>query len=197
VDFGAAQERELAGACARGDERAWLELLRRYDPKVRHVLWHAGAREEVDDLSQEVWARLLARDGAVLRSFRAEHPGALRVFLARIAKSVAIDHRRSRRLRPPGAGGEQPAELADEGPSPEAQAREGQGRRRLAAAIEKAASEAENPGRDRDILRLHYEEGMSPAEIAAMGIGLEARGVEAVLRRARQRIDELLREEES
>ena len=189
-------ERELADACARGDEGAWLEMLRRYDRGVLHVLWQAGAREDVDDLRQEVWIRLLARKGAVLRSFRAEHAGALRVFLARVARSVAIDHGRSRRVRPPGTGGSEPADLADARPGPEAQVRTEEERHRFAAALEQAILESENPARDRDILRLHFEDGQTPTEIAQMGLGLSVRGVEALLRRAKGRIDELLAEEE-
>ena len=190
-------ERELAGACARGDEGAWLELIRRYDPSVLHVLWQAGAREEIDDLRQEVWVRLLARDGAALRGFRADHPGALRVFLARVARSVAIDHGRSRRLRPPGSGGEEPGELAADGPGPEALVGRSRERARLSAALERAAAEGETPARDRDVLRLHFEEGHLPGEIAAMGLGLSARGVEALLRRAKDRVEQILREDES
>lgn len=196
VDLGATQERELAGACARGDEDAWLELVRRYDRSVVHALWQAGAREDAQDLQQEVWARLLARDGLVLRSFRADHPGALRVFLAQVAKSVAIDHGRYRRVRPPAAGGEEPGELAEVAPGADVQLSEERDRRRLHAALEQATLEGENPARDRDILRLHLEEDQAPSEIAAMGLGLSARGVEALLRRLKQRLAELLREEE-
>ena len=190
------QERELATACARGDEAAWLELIRRHDRSVLHVLWQAGAREDLDDLKQEVWARLLARDGSALRSFRADHAGALRLFLARVARSVAIDHGRSRRVRPPHAGGEEPGELAHAGPGPEALARGAEERRRLLAAVEKAAADSDHPARDRDILRLHFEEDRTPSEISEMGLGLSARGVEAVLRRAKARIDALLGEDD-
>jgi RNA polymerase sigma factor (sigma-70 family) len=196
VDLLESQERQLAGACARGDEVAWLELIRRYDRSVLRVLWQSGAREDADDLLQEVWVRLLARDGIALRSFRAGRSGALRVFLAKVAKSVAIDHGRSRRLRPPAAGGEEPGELAHAGPGPEAVVSAEREKHRLAAAILQAALEGENPARDRDILRLHFEEGHLPLEIASMGLGLAARGVEALLRRAKARIEEILKEEE-
>jgi len=178
-------DRELAAACAAGDEGAWLELIRRHDRKVLHVLWQAGARspDEIDDLRQEVWVRLLSRDGAALRGFRADHPGALRVFLGRVARSVAIDHGRSRR-----PVSEVPLDLPDPAAGPDSTAR----LRRLVAALEQAASESEHPARDRDILRLHFEEGHTPTEIAEMGLGLSVRGVEAVLRRARERLKQLL-----
>jgi RNA polymerase sigma-70 factor (ECF subfamily) len=174
-------DRQLAAACASGDEGAWLELIRRHDRKVLHVLWQMGVREELDDLRQEVWVRLLS----AMRGFRADHPGALRVFLGTVARSVAIDHGRA--LRP---SGEMPV-LVDPAPGPDA----GVDRPRLLAALEKAAAETENPARDRDILRLHFEEGHTPGEIADMGLGLNVRGVESVLRRARERLKALLVQE--
>jgi RNA polymerase sigma factor (sigma-70 family) len=184
-------ERTLADRCLRGEERAWLELLHRYDRKVLHVLWQSGVREELDDLRQEVWSRLLVRDGAALRDFRAQHAGALGVFLAQVARRVAIDHDRARRVRPPPSGGTEPDDLEHASASPEMLARDAEARRRLVSALDAAAGSA----RDRDILRLHFEEGLSVAEIAAMGLGLELRGVEAVLRRAREKILAMLREE--
>jgi RNA polymerase sigma factor (sigma-70 family) len=197
VDSGAAQERELAAACARGEKSAWLELIRRYEQSVSHVLYQAGAREDLRDLRQEVWVRLLARESAALRSFRALHPGALRIFLARVARSVAIDHGRYLRSRPPGAGGEAPQQIPDARRGADLELAAARDRQRLSRALDRAAAEGENPARDRDILRLHFEEGHTPGEIAEMGLGLAARGVEALLRRARARIEQLLKEEES
>ncbi|MGZ6144001.1 MAG: RNA polymerase sigma factor [Myxococcales bacterium] len=179
-------DRELVSACADGDQGAWLELIRRHDRKVLHVLWQSGAREDLEDLRQEVWTRLLARRAAALRVFRGEHPGALRFFLGQVARSVAIDHGRARR---PTA--ELSEESVDPAPSPESILRA----RRLVGALDRAAAESENPARDRDLLRLHFEEGYTPSEIAEMGLGLSVRGVEAVLRRARERLAELLKDE--
>jgi len=181
-------ERELVAACARGEKAAWALLLRDHGRPVMRALYRLGARGELDDLRQEVWARLLARDGAALRRFRGERAGSLAVFLGRVARSVALDH--LRRVKPEV---EVPDALAHDGPDPEMAFGDAQQKNRLLAALESAAREAENPGRDRDILRLHFEDGHSPAEIAAMGIGLSARGVEAVLRRAKARIEELLK----
>jgi DNA-directed RNA polymerase specialized sigma24 family protein len=66
----------------------------------------------------------------------------------------------------------------------------------VVAALDKAAAESTNPARDRDVLRLRFEEGHTPTEIAQMGLGLNVRGVEALLRRAKERMAALLREEE-
>jgi RNA polymerase sigma factor (sigma-70 family) len=181
-------ERALADRCLRGEERAWLELVRTYDRKVLRVLFRSGAREELDDLRQEVWARLLARDAAALRDFRAGHAGALGLCLAQIARRVAIDHHRARRARPPASGG---ADLAHDGVSAESLFHDAESRRRLLGALDAVAGSA----RDRDILRLHFEEGLSAAEIAQLGLDLEARGVEAVIRRAREKILAMLRDD--
>src|SRR5260370_27896367 len=118
VDLRASQERQLAGDCARGDEAAWLELISRYDQTVLRALWQSGAREDADDLLQEVWVRLLARGGVALRSFRAPRSGPLRGFLARVARSGAFDHGRSRRRAPPPPGGGGPGVAAPARPRP-------------------------------------------------------------------------------
>ena len=65
-------ERALADRCLRGEKKAWLELLRLYDRKVLRVLFRSGVREELDDLRQEVWARLLAREHVLV----VQHDGA-------------------------------------------------------------------------------------------------------------------------
>jgi RNA polymerase sigma factor (sigma-70 family) len=192
---GAFSERDLAAACARGERRAWAELLRRYDGKVRSALRRAGAPEDAEDLRQDVWARLLANDRAALRRFRADRSGSLQVFIGQVARRVAIDHGRARRLRPQGCGGPEPAALASSTPSPFEQLRSAARARRLSAALDAVAGAAGHPGRDRDILRLHFEEGYLPAEIAGMDLGLSARGIESLLRRARQKLAELLSEE--
>lgn len=189
-------EGDLAAACARGERRAWAELLRRYDGKVRSALRRAGAPEDADDLRQDVWTRLLANDRAALRRFRAERTGSLRVFIGQVARRVAIDHGRARRLRPPGCGGQEPAALPSSAPSPFEQLRSAARARRLSAALDKVATASDHPARDRDILRLHFEEGYLPAEIAGMAPGISTRGIESLLRRARQKLAALLCEDE-
>lgn len=189
------RESELAAGCARGERRAWAELLRRYDGKVRSALRGAGAPEDADDLRQDVWARLLANDRAALRRFRAERSGSLRVFIGQVARRLAIDHGRARRLRPP-ACGEEPSDLASSSPGPLELLRHAARSRRLAIALDTVARAAGHPARDRDILRLHFEEGWLPAEIAGMGLGVSTRGVESLLRRARRKLTALLSEDE-
>ena len=181
-------DRELVESCLRGERDAWRRMVREHDWKISKVLWRMGARRELDDLRQEVWARLLARDAAALRRFRGEHEGSLRVFLGTVARTTALDHFRGQ--RPP------PFPLEDAAaPSPEDALVDEQRRALVSRALEAAVAEAEHPARDRDIARLHFLDGLSAAEIAATGLGLSARGVEAVLRRIRARLQQILRDE--
>jgi RNA polymerase sigma factor (sigma-70 family) len=183
-------ERALIAACAEGDAEAWEALRGRYHRTLHGALRDAGAREDIDDLEQEVWARLLAHDRAALRGFRG---GSLRAFLTQVARSVAIDHGRARRVRP---AEEELRGLASSGPDAEHRLAESQERGRVSAALDEVALASDNPARDRDLLRLHFEEELSASEIAELGLGLSARGVEAVLRRTAARLRELLRDEE-
>jgi RNA polymerase sigma factor (sigma-70 family) len=169
--------------------------LRRYDGKVRSALRRASAPEDAEDLRQDVWARLLANDRAALRRFRAERAGSLRVFIGQVARRVAIDHGRARRLRPQGCVGAEPAALPSSAPSPFEHLRSQAQARRLSAALDALAAAAGHPARDRDILRLHFEEGWLPTEIASMDLGISVRGVESLLRRARQKLTRLLTED--
>lgn len=196
MDLALLPERDLALACGRGELPAWHELLRRYGHRIAAAFHQAGARDDHDDLRQELCTRLLARDAAALRDFRAERPGALPLLLHKVARSVAIDHLRFHGARPLLDGGEEAAlELPHDGPSPEQHVREQQQQQRLRRAVAQAAGEAEHPARDLDILRLHFLELYMPTEIAEMGLGLGVRGVESVLRRARARLRELLQDE--
>ena len=185
-------DRELADKCARGERPAWVELIRRYDRKVLKVLWDFGGKGELEDLRQEVWARLLAHDARALRGLRAERHGSLGLFLAMTAKSVVLDHLRARKSRPVLEDDPASLRVPDGAATPEENAQEARGKERLVKALETVASESEHPGRDRDILRLHFQEGYSATEIAEMGIGLPAKGVESVLRRSREKLERLL-----
>src|SRR5260370_13836790 len=102
-------DRNLAARCARGEAPAWRELVARHDRRILLVLGRAlgrGGEAELLDLRQEVYARLLARDGTALRTLRAERPGALATFLARVALRVALDHARARGPRLHASAGE-------------------------------------------------------------------------------------------
>jgi RNA polymerase sigma factor (sigma-70 family) len=174
----------LIDACCAGDATAWRTLRTRYHPLLQAALRKSGAHEDLDDLEQEVWARLLGRDRAALRGFRG---GSLGAFLAQVARSVCIDHhRRARALT------ELNPAMACERPSAEYRLSREEERKQLAAALAQVAMTA----RDRDVVRLHFEDELPYAEIAALGVGLSERGIESLLRRLRKRLRDLVAAEE-
>jgi RNA polymerase sigma factor (sigma-70 family) len=185
-------DRDLAARCASGDGGAWSELVARHDRRIALVLLRTVGRQgeaDLPDLRQEVYARLLARDGAALRTLRAERPGALSSFLAQVALRVALDHARARRARPLATVAEDEVlELPAPAGSPEEQASDREARARLSEALQSVCDGA-NASRDLMVLRAHFDDGLSPAAIARMGCGLSPKGVETLLRRARTRIE--------
>ena len=188
-------DRALARRCADGEEAAWTALVQTYDRRVLLVLLRAlgpGLRHDLPDLRQEVWARLLANRGAALRGLRAERPGALGAFVAQVALRVAIDFGRSRGTRAESEVSEDSAlELAGSGEAPDEAAARRQRSVRLQEALLRAA-EGQNARRDLLVLRAHFHDGLNPKEIAAMNVGLNTKGVETLLYRARAKIEQAL-----
>lgn len=90
----AGDDLELVGAFRKGDERAFEELVRRYQRQVANVIYLTlGSRTEVDDLTQEVFLR-------VYRSLsRVEVKTSLFSWIYRIAVNIAIDELRRRKIK--------------------------------------------------------------------------------------------------
>lgn len=191
----AGDERALAQRCAAGDAAAWRALLLAHDRRVLTILLRAlgsGHAADLPDLRQEVWARLLADGGAALRGVRAERPGALAAFIGQVALRVALDFGRSRGQRARSEAPEEEAwKVAEARPSPAETAWAGQRRALFEAALREAA-QGPREARDLLVLRAYYFDGLTPAEIAALGIGLSPKGVETVLQRARGKVEQAL-----
>jgi len=191
----AGDERALALACAAGDPAAWSALVRAHDRRVLLVLSRtlgAAFAADLPDLRQEVWARLLAGNGAALRTVRAERPGALAAFLGQVALRVALDFGRARGVRARSEAPEQEAwQVAEARLAPDESAWAGQRRALFEAALREAA-QGPRAARDLLVLRAYYSDGLTPGEIAALGVGLSPKGVETVVQRARQRVEQAL-----
>src|SRR5436305_12781040 len=87
----------------RGDERAWRDLIERYQKPVHALIWRlmAGrARHRVEDLVQETFVRVLR----ALPRFDPNGPATLQTWMLTIATRLALNEMR----RP------EPAELAVE-----------------------------------------------------------------------------------
>lgn len=99
-----------------GDE--WREFHRRYNPRIRRTVLRAfrqrGVRlvePDLDEFVQDLYCRLLTAPG---RRFRGRSEPQLWTYLDRVARSVALDHRRASRAAKrraqvvaPGGGGEE------------------------------------------------------------------------------------------
>lgn len=85
---------KLIEAFRKGDEKAFEEIVRRYHRQVANIIYLTlGNREEVDDLSQEVFVR-------VFRSLeRFEYDSSLYSWIYRIAVNLCIDEIRKKRIR--------------------------------------------------------------------------------------------------
>lgn len=77
-----------------GDEKAFEEIVRRYQRQVANIIYLTlGNREEVDDLSQEVFVRVFRSLG------RFEFDSSLYSWIYRIAVNLCIDEIRKKRIR--------------------------------------------------------------------------------------------------
>lgn len=97
TQFSVEQQRddfELAEAFRKGDEKAFEEIVRRYQRQVANIIYLTlGNRDEVDDLSQEVFVR-------VFRSlYRFEFDSSLYSWIYRIAVNLCIDEIRKKKIR--------------------------------------------------------------------------------------------------
>lgn len=161
----------------RGDERAWRELVERYQQPVHALIWRllAGrARHRVEDLVQETFVRVLR----ALPSFDPSGPASLQTWMLTIATRLALNE-----LRRP-----EPQPLAAEPTSTE-RADTPAERRRLASAI--AAGMAALPAAQRAVLVLREYHDLDYQEIAT-ALELDLGTVKSRLARARRALREHL-----
>lgn len=83
--------------------RGWDLFVDRYGPWLRRRCWYVLQRgggemwtDEVEELVQEIYCRLLENRRRRLRGFEGDSERALRSFLARVARSVVLSHLRRR-----------------------------------------------------------------------------------------------------
>ncbi len=164
-------DRDLVEACCRGDAAAWRELVDRFAPLCCHILrrtllqrgWRA-AEAEVDDLSAELFAELVASDYRRLRMYDPTY--ALTTYLGLIARSRAIDYWR-RKVVEPRRSDADPTEIAAAPPHDTAPALDPGGElvQKLQAALEGLSP------KERMMVQMFYFGGKKYREIAeAMGV---------------------------
>lgn len=161
----------------RGDERAWRDLVERYQQPIHALIWRllAGrARHRVEDLVQETFVRVLR----ALPGFDPAGPASLSTWMLTIATRLALNE-----MRRPEAEA-----LHDEPPGTERTDAAAE-RRRLGAAI--AAGMATLPDGQRAVLVLREYHGLDYQDIAAV-LELDLGTVKSRLARARAALREHL-----
>jgi RNA polymerase sigma-70 factor (ECF subfamily) len=204
VNYQAISPEELVLACGQpGNEPAWTEFVRRFQPLIAGVVfrvarrWGEGTPQVVDDLVQETYLKLCVERLSVLKKFESTHKDAIYGYIKVFAANLASDH--FKRLHAKKRGGGTAVASEDDigsGRSPS---------NLNAAVLERAIllrqvdtclrAVASGPGceRDRRIFWLYYRVGLPASEIAALStIGLSTKGVESTILRLTRQVRERL-----
>jgi RNA polymerase sigma-70 factor, ECF subfamily len=185
-------EEELLRRCATGDNAAWTDFLRRYgaflDYMVRRALIsrRGGRMPSADDVAEvrdEIVAWLLANDGRVLLTYRAE---------SRLTSWLGVVvGRRARRIAQRGQGLRQKTVSLDaltaDATSHLAVSSEGESDSRQAALQKLAVALEDLSERDRILLRGAFYDKRSYAELAEE-VGVRTDSVGQLLYRAKSRL---------
>lgn len=188
----------------------WEVFVRRYGRWLQRRCWYVLLRwgceprwDEVEELVQEVYCRLLENRRRRLRSFRGDSEKSLRTFLSRVVRTVVINHVRHRQtsrrchgLRDPEPLPRWRSEMRMQSlqvdqvpclsPSPERRVQTRQQRRLFRDRCQKVLG-PRTYRRDAEILWLALLEGWSSREIASR-VALSPSAVDTVVSRARRRL---------
>jgi RNA polymerase sigma-70 factor, ECF subfamily len=165
----------------RGDQRAWRDLIERYQRPVHSLIWRllAGrARHRVEDLTQETFVRVLR----ALPKFDPGGPASLSTWILTIATRMTLNE-----LRRPESAGLEDEPVSDGVASADVAAE----RARLGAAI--ARGVAGLPDAQRAVLVLREYHDLDYAEIADV-LELDVGTVKSRLSRARAALRDHLTE---
>jgi RNA polymerase sigma factor (sigma-70 family) len=209
------------------DDPAWSEFVSRFHGWIRRITFRAYTTEAernrgldaglpgevIEDLTQEVFVRLIDGGRRALAHFEGRNEHSIYTYLCTIATNLVRDHFKKLRAQrtPPAARSlneplrvsDAPAEdlnlgdvLSGSSLSPEEMAHSVEIRKRIASAVHQA-SLGPTSKRDRLIFRLYFAEGLTLEEIAAIrSVKLSISGVEKRVRKIRSALKELLGKEE-
>lgn len=200
----------------------WAEFVARFEGRLRLVVYRSfqtemkrnpgldvGAPlEAAEDLTQEVFLKLLEGERRALSRFRGRSEHSIYTYLNAIAINVVRDHfKKLRALKTPRAG----TSLANlvsqeevdgpsfeqaivaEGPGPERFVASAELRERIRSTLAEVSSAGGTTERDQLVFQLYFIEGLTVSEIVRDGaIGLSVSGVEKCIRRMRDALRESL-----
>jgi RNA polymerase sigma-70 factor (ECF subfamily) len=168
----AQQEKELITRCIRGNKDAWQDFICRYSSLVyfivRKILYsrHCDmAREEIDDLHNDIFLSIIDNKGKKLRQYEGKNGCTVSSWVRVIAVRSTIDYLRKKRATRSLSEDETTRAVEQQSApsgSPLKNLEDSERRQLLAEAI------AELPGKDQLFLKLFYYKETPPQEIAAL-----------------------------
>jgi DNA-directed RNA polymerase specialized sigma24 family protein len=170
-------DRQLVELCLEGSEDAWAELLRRFHRLIAAVLartvrpWFPVTPDLLEDLHQDVLAKICTNDFRALRELEWRHDGALRGLLQVSAASVAQDYVRRRLAQSRDARLEEPLDELkhDRGTKDSASAAERKIMlEQLAKCLEKVIHTEPDRRRDIAMFLLYYGCRVTAADLARL-----------------------------
>lgn len=180
----AASDEELVARSRGGDDRAFGELVRRYEARVAAtVIGILGPGTEAEDVGQETFIRF----HRALARYRGD--AAVGTYLTRIAMNLSLTAaRRRRRWFDRFKGPEHEIDAAPAGGDPEAEYETERNRRRVHAALGSLSPE------HRAVIVLRWIDGRSTRETAEL-LGIPQGTVMSRLTRAMARLEQRLTED--
>ncbi len=178
-------DRDLLKRCLAHQPGAWNDFVDRYLGLVYHVIHHTAhlrstplRPEDVEDMAAEVLLQIVSGDYAVLRQFRGN--SSLATYLTVIARRICV-HELARRYA---AREVQPAEQDTLEKIEDEDVPRTPGLESLEE-VEKLLGKL--PGREREVVRLHYIEGRSYEEIST-ALNIPVNSIGPILSRARKKL---------
>lgn len=183
----------LLASSQAGKIEAWDGFLARFhelivSTVVRTLSTSSGpSRAMVEDLVQDIYLKLCANDGKILRHLRSDHPNGVYALVRAVAYSTTVDHLRTLRNPIKDARKAVSLDVLQHDLALAEPAESELHRRMLFERIDgllAAACAPESRMRDRNVFWLYYRQGFTAKEIAALpAVGLTVKGVESLLYR--------------
>jgi len=206
VDYAGLSAEELTLVCFHGgDESAWTEFVRRFQPLIAGVVfrvarkWGDTSRQVVDDLVQDTFVKLCGERQELLQTFKSVHKDAIFGYVKVFAANLAHDYFKGQRTHKRGgsvAGGSTANERDCEHVADARSAESAIERDLLIGQIDsclRGILVGPNSERDRKIFWLYYRVGLAASAIAALpSVGLSTKGVESTLARLTRQVRERL-----
>jgi RNA polymerase sigma-70 factor (ECF subfamily) len=192
IDYSAKSNQRLVQEClAEQTLEAWQEFVRRFQPLISGIVAQVARHfdeyspEVITDLTQEVYLRLCSNGYKLLKEHRGAHDNSLFGYLKVISASVAHDHFKAKLRVKRGSG--IPMSNMEEALGAAVARPLDIDNKLLMAEIKEALSRivsGKTAERDQLIFWLHYRQGFTSAEIAAIpNLGLSEKGISSLLQR--------------